>query len=125
MPTTRFLVLNFVPRVRNVGSVTVDMFRPEITEALKAYEKHVVCLEKPTEECKATLVSLVDKAIKAYENRGPSLRHGIALDKYITVILSQSNTERPLCAIYFNLHTPYQKRLSSQEAAPERQRKGD
>ena len=49
------------------------------------------------------------KAIRAYETRGPQLRHGIALDKHVTVILSQSDTDRPLCGIYFNLHSPYQK----------------
>ena len=37
-------------------------------------------------------------------------RHGIALDKFVTVILSQSDEEqRPMCGIYFNLHSPYQK----------------
>jgi hypothetical protein len=49
------------------------------------------------------------KAIKAYENRGPDLRHGIALDNQVTIILSQGDSERPLCGIYFNLHSPYQK----------------
>jgi hypothetical protein len=37
------------------------------------------------------------------------LRHGIALDKHVTVILSQSDNDRPLCGIYFNLHSPYQR----------------
>ncbi len=37
------------------------------------------------------------------------LRHGIALDKVVTVILSQSDEARPLCGIYFNLHSPYKK----------------
>jgi len=27
----------------------------------------------------------------------------------VTVILSESGETRPLCGIYFNLHTPYQK----------------
>jgi hypothetical protein len=35
------------------------------------------------------------------------MRHGIALDREVTVILSQSDDERPLCGIYFNLHSPY------------------
>jgi hypothetical protein len=55
------------------------------------------------------LISLLTKAIKAYENRGPQLRHGIALDRQVTVILSQSDGPHPLCGIYFNLHSPYQK----------------
>jgi hypothetical protein len=37
------------------------------------------------------------------------LRHGIALDKQVTVILSQGDGPRPLCGIYFNLHSPYQR----------------
>jgi hypothetical protein len=85
------------------------MFRHEIGEALKVYDKHVVCLDKTQDEFEASLISLIHKAITAYESRGPHLRHGIALDRQITVILSQNDTPRPLCGIYFNLHSPYQK----------------
>ena len=85
------------------------MFKKEIAEAIKAFDRHVVCLEKAPEGFEASLASLVQKAIKAYESRGPNLRHGIALDKQATVILSQGDTARPLCGIYFNLHSPYQK----------------
>ncbi|MDW8310331.1 MAG: hypothetical protein RMK20_13235 [Verrucomicrobiales bacterium] len=90
--------------------MTVETFKKEIAAALKAYEKYVVCLEKDRDDFEATVVSLVQKAIVAYERRGPDLRHGIALDKHITVILSQSDTPRPLCGIYFNLHSPYDKK---------------
>jgi hypothetical protein len=69
----------------------------------------VVCLDKTPEDFAASLNSLVAKAIMAYESRGEGLRHGIALDKQVTVILSQSDDARPLCGIYFNLHSPYQK----------------
>jgi len=89
--------------------VTADTFKQEIAEALKAYEKYVVCIDKTPEGFQSTLVSLLNKAIKAYESRGPQLRHGIALDRQITVILSQNDGPRPLCGIYFNLHSPYQK----------------
>jgi hypothetical protein len=89
--------------------VTVETFKPEITAALRTYDRYVVCLEKGPEECAATLYSLVEKAINAYENRGPGLRHGIALDKHLTVIISQTDGDRPLCGIYFNLRSPYQK----------------
>jgi hypothetical protein len=58
------------------------------------------------------------KAIKAFESRGPQLRHGIALDKHMTVILSQSDGPRPLCGIYFNLHSPYQKSMPSRKPEP-------
>jgi hypothetical protein len=51
----------------------------------------------------------VEKAIKAFESRGPGLRHGIALDRQVTVILSQTDGERPLCGIYFNLSSPYHR----------------
>ena len=51
--------------------------------------------------------------LKAYENRGPHLRHGIALDRQITIILSQTDGDRPLCGIYFNLHSPYQKKTAA------------
>ena len=89
--------------------MTVDAFKREITAAVKAYDKYIVCLEKTPEDFEASLASLVAKAIKAYENRGPGLRHGIVLDNRVTVILSQGDGDRPLCGIYFNLHSPYQK----------------
>lgn len=89
--------------------MTVDTFQQEIADALKAYEDYVVCIHKTPDEFEASLESLVSKAIRAFESRGPQLRHGIALDKHITVILSQSDGPRPLCGIYFNLHSPYQK----------------
>jgi len=76
---------------------------------MKAYDKYVICIDKTPEEFQASLFSLLNKAIKAYEDRGPNLRHGIALDRQVTVILSQNETPRPLCGIYFNLHSPYQK----------------
>ena len=76
---------------------------------MKAYEKYVVCINKTPEDFEASLLSLLDKAIKAYEGRGPDLRHGIALDKQVTVILSQGDGPRPLCGIYFNLSSPYRR----------------
>jgi hypothetical protein len=90
--------------------LTVETFQAEIAEALKAYDKHIVCIDKIPEECKDALLSLMDKAIRAYLSRGPHLRHGIALDKQVTIILSQTENERPLCGIYFNLHSPYKKK---------------
>jgi hypothetical protein len=95
-----------------LSRVTVETFRPEISQALRAYDKFVVCLDRSPDHCQATLFSLMKKAIEAYDSRGPNLRHGIALDKYFTVILSQSDAERPRCAIYFNLHTPYLKQAA-------------
>jgi hypothetical protein len=92
--------------------LTVETFQAEIAEALRAYEKHIVCIDKIPEECRDALLSLMDKAIRAYVSRGPHLRHGIALDKQVTIILSQTENERPLCGIYFNLHSPYKKKAS-------------
>jgi len=90
--------------------LTVEIFRPEIDEALKHYEKHIVCIDKPPDDFPGSVIRLMDRAIKAYLNRGPHLRHGIALDRQLTIILSQTDCERPLCGIYFNLHSPYQKK---------------
>jgi hypothetical protein len=99
-----------------MGSVTAQTFRPEIAAAIGAYEKYVVCLNKTPDEFEAALMSLMEKAIKAYQGRAPDLRHGIALDKHVTVILSQNDGPRPLCGIYFNLHSPYQKHLPTKSA---------
>ena len=92
-----------------MAGVTVETFNSEIAEAMRMYDKYVICVDKTPDEFEASLVSLLTKAIKAYESRGPQLRHGIALDKHVTIILSQSDSSRPLCGIYFNLHSPYQK----------------
>jgi hypothetical protein len=89
--------------------VTVETFKREIAEALKAYQTFIVCIDKTPDHFEDSLNSLLNKAIHAYENRGPHLRHGIALDNQVTVILSQTETAKPLCGIYFNLHSPYQK----------------
>lgn len=96
--------------------MTVDLFKQEIADALRAYERFIVCLDKTPEDFDGSVRSLMEKAIKAYESRGPHLRHGIALDKQLTIILSQTEGERPLCGIYFNLHSPYQKKASSKTA---------
>ena len=95
--------------------MTADTFRQEIEDALKAYDKYIVCIDKTPERADESLRSLMEKAIKAYLNRGPNLRHGIALDKQITIILSQTESDRPLCGIYFNLSSPYHKRPVAKE----------
>ena len=89
--------------------LTIEDFKHEIAHALKTYDKYIVCLDKTPEDCEASLARLMEKAINAYANRGANLRHGIALDKQVTIILSQSDEEKPLCGIYFNLHSPYRK----------------
>jgi hypothetical protein len=98
--------------------VTAETFKLELAEAMKAYDKYVVCIDKTPEDFQAVLISLITKAVKAFENRGPELRHGIALDKHVTVILSQNDGARPLCGIYFNLHSPYQKQPLPKKIKP-------
>jgi hypothetical protein len=97
--------------------VTAEFFKAELAEALKAYDRYIVCIHKTPDEFEATVTSLVNKAIRAYDSRGPNMRHGIALDKFVTVILSQTDHERPLCGIYFNLNSPYQKPLAAKAVA--------
>ena len=96
--------------------MTVNDFKPQIAAALRMYDKCIVCLDKPPEDCKESLASLMKKAINAYENRAPGLRHGIALDRQVTIILSQNDGDLPLCGIYFNLHSPYQKAIGAKPA---------
>jgi len=99
-------------------SVTVETFAPEIAEAIRAYSNYIICIDKTPEEFEKALVSLLQKAIKAYEGRGAELRHGIALDKQVTIILSQNDSSRPLCGIYFNLHSPYQRHVLPKTIKP-------
>ena len=97
-----------------------------MADALKAFDHYIVCIHKTPDEFQASVVSLVNKAIRAYEDRGTHMRHGIALDRHVTVILSQTDGAKPLCGIYFNLHSPYQKPLATKaakHAAEEEQRK--
>lgn len=98
--------------------MTPNDFKREIAEAVRAYDRHVVSLEKCTEEFQQIVQSLVAKAIKAYEDRGPGLRHGIALDQHVTVILSQTDSARPMCGIYFNLYSPYHKKSPPKTTKP-------
>lgn len=100
------------------GAVTARTFAKEIKAAIKAYDHHVVALGKSSEEFKRSLDSLVRKAIQAFQNRGEGMRHGIALDKEVTVILSQADGDRPLCGIYFNLHSPYQRKALPKTVKP-------
>jgi hypothetical protein len=107
--------------------MTIDLFKREIAAAVKIYDKFVVCLEKTPADFEVSLTSLMGKAIKAYESRGPGLRHGIALDNQVTIILSQGDEARPLCGIYFNLHSPYQKNAlpKTVKQFPEKSRKAE
>ena len=99
--------------------LTVETFEPEILEAMKAFDRFIVCIDKTPEQFRESMVSLMEKAIKAYISRGPHLRHGIALDRQVTIILSQTDHDRPLCGIYFNLHSPYKKKPAAQKAKKE------
>lgn len=98
--------------------MTVETFKQEIAEAVKAYENYIICVDKTPDQCLLSLNSLMEKAINAYNNRLANLRHGIALDKQITIILSQTDGERPLCGIYFNLSSPYHKRHAAKSGKP-------
>jgi hypothetical protein len=89
--------------------MTAKDFKREVAHAVKQYHLHVICVKKTPDEFEASLESLLQKAINAYETRPAGMRHGIALDKEVTVILSQGDTETPLCGVYFNLHSPYKK----------------
>jgi hypothetical protein len=107
-----------LPHLKNMD-LTVETFEEEILEAIKAYDKYIVCLDKPPDECRKDLSSLMEKAIKAYASRSANLRHGIALNKQVTIILSQTDGDRPLCGIYFNLHSPYKKKSGGPKAKKE------
>ena len=89
--------------------LAIETFRQEIDAAMRSYDRHVVCVFKSPDDCLEAIERLMLKAIKAYENRAEGMRHGIALDKVITIMLSQSESDPPLCGIYFNLHTPYSR----------------
>ena len=89
--------------------LTIETFRQEIDGAMQSYDRHVVCVFKTPDDCLEAIERLMLKAIKAYENRADGMRHGIALDKEITIMLRQTENGPPLCGIYFNLHTPYSR----------------
>ncbi len=105
--------------------VTVESFKQEIASALKAYERYIVCLDKTPEQFLESMGSLVAKALHEFEHRGPHQRHGIALDRWVTVIISQTEGPRPLCGIYFNLHSPYLKKTAGRPAPSAADRLGE
>jgi hypothetical protein len=76
-------------------SLQVEDFRQEMIAALKSYDKYIVCVEKTPEEFLKSLQSLMGKAIQVFENRAAGLRHGIALDRHVTIILSETDGPRP------------------------------
>ena len=99
--------------------LTPNTFAEEIEAAVKAFDLHIVCLDKSPEDCQASLERLMAKAVEAYEKRGKGMRHGIALDNQVTIILSQIDGEqRPMCGIYFNLHSPYKKKPQPPKPEP-------
>ena len=53
--------------------MTVDAFKREIAEAVKNYDRFVICLDKTPDEFEASLTSLIQKAIKAFESRAAQL----------------------------------------------------
>ena len=95
---------------RRAMTLQVEDFQQEVAAAARNYDKFVVCVEKTPDEFLKSLQSLMGKAITAFENRAPGLRHGIALDRHVTIMLSENDGDRPLCGIYFNLHSPYRKK---------------
>lgn len=92
----------------------VEDFQQEIAVAARSYDKFVVCIEKTPDEFLKSLQSLMGKAIHAFENRAPGLRHGIALDNHVTIMLSENDGVRPLCGVYFNLHSPFRKKSAEE-----------
>lgn len=105
-------------RLATLAPVTIDTFKKEIAASVKNYDKFIVCLEKSPEEFEACMKSLMEKAINAYNNRAEGMRHGLAIDKQVMIILSQSDTARPLCGIYFNLNSPYQRNALPSNVKP-------
>ncbi len=95
-----------------VTTLQAEDFQQEIDLAVRSYEKFIVCIEKTPEDFLQSLQSLMAKAINAFETRAPGLRHGIALDRHVTIMLSENDGPRPLCGIYFNLSSPYRKKSS-------------
>ena len=42
--------------------MTVDTFKQEIAEAVKAYGKFIVCLDKTPDDCEGAIQALMEKA---------------------------------------------------------------
>ena len=118
MPNLDLFFLQIRDQHATLAPVTIDTFKKEIAASVRNYDKFIVCLEKSPEEFEACMKSLMEKAINAYNNRAEGMRHGLAIDKQVTIILSQSDTARPLCGIYFNLNSPYQKNALPSNVKP-------
>jgi len=87
-----------------------ECFAKQACEAFTNYNKYVICLNKTNEQFTKSLISLLTKAIKAYNERGDK-KNGIALDKFMTVTLTENEKEElPTINIYFNLYSDYAKK---------------
>lgn len=86
----------------------IRQFLPEHDIAWHSFERHIVCLELTPPDYHKLIEQLLLKAIDQYEKLPPDRRHAVALDNSITVILTKTaDPDKPLCGIYFNLHSPY------------------
>lgn len=86
--------------------MTPKDFQQQIVAAVKAFDRCVVSLDAPPVDFATTLPGLVRKAIAQFEKRAPGMRHGIVLNRHVTVMVSDHHG-RVLCNIYFNLHSDY------------------
>jgi hypothetical protein len=90
------------------------IFEKEIAEAVKAYDKFIVCLNRTPEEFKKRLDRSVAKAMETFNNRPEGTRMGINTDEFVTVhILLPTGAETPVCGIYFNLSSPFTEAVKS------------
>lgn len=94
--------------------ISPEDFTQEMAEALLNYDKYLICLNKTLDEYAATLQSLTQKVIKAYEDRGDK-KSGIALDKFVTVTLTENGDEKPIINIYFNLYSFYASTMQNKK----------
>jgi len=91
------------PGVAIIVVVTVETFRPELLEAMRAYDRYDICIDKFPKNLKPHLISLLHKAIRLTKAAGNKLRHGIALDQTCHGHLSQEWIRRAHCAGFISI----------------------
>ena len=87
--------------------VTIETFKKEIATAVKAFDKYIVSLEKSPEELRLPR-SVMAEGARRLRELCPGMRHGLALDKQVTIILSQRH-RAPAEWHLFQFNCPYQK----------------
>lgn len=95
--------------------MNLSELQPQIDEAIKQFELTIININIPANfKVRKTVLKLASLALLYYDKRKDK-RHGIALNEFVTVIISEPapefKDEKPIFNIYYNLSSGWYKRF--------------